>query len=208
MANGGHLFRPEDKDELDFSEPPMLFYARVDHVNDMEYNYSLPPYSSALIHVHPLMSTSFRMSSALRASALSLGSLIGYISSTRCYIKPETVVCLPDIYRNICARGADKDSGVWMARVSQKQMELVRSDDRCSKSYRAGSSKRQRIVNSPHFSIGWFSCLIQLRTLAFPEAFLRLHSTSFYAKSRLLVYLKIEDKCTPAIDLPAVNYTN
>jgi len=28
MANGGHLFRPEDKDELDFSEPAMLFYAK------------------------------------------------------------------------------------------------------------------------------------------------------------------------------------
>jgi len=28
MANGGHLFRPEDKDELDFSEPAMLFYAQ------------------------------------------------------------------------------------------------------------------------------------------------------------------------------------
>jgi len=27
-ANGGHLFRPEDKDELDFSEPAMLFYAQ------------------------------------------------------------------------------------------------------------------------------------------------------------------------------------
>jgi len=28
MANGGHFFRPEDKDELDFSEPAMLFYAQ------------------------------------------------------------------------------------------------------------------------------------------------------------------------------------
>jgi len=28
MANGGHLFLPEDKDELDFSEPAMLFYAQ------------------------------------------------------------------------------------------------------------------------------------------------------------------------------------
>jgi len=28
MANGGHLFRPEDKDELDLSEPAMLFYAQ------------------------------------------------------------------------------------------------------------------------------------------------------------------------------------
>jgi len=28
MANGGHLFRPEDKDELDFLEPAMLFYAQ------------------------------------------------------------------------------------------------------------------------------------------------------------------------------------
>jgi len=28
MANDGHLFRPEDKDELDFSEPGMLFYAQ------------------------------------------------------------------------------------------------------------------------------------------------------------------------------------
>jgi len=28
MANGGRLFRPEDKDELDFSEPAMLFYAQ------------------------------------------------------------------------------------------------------------------------------------------------------------------------------------
>jgi len=27
MANGGHLFRLEDKDELDFSERAMLFYA-------------------------------------------------------------------------------------------------------------------------------------------------------------------------------------
>jgi len=26
MANGGHLFCPEDKDELDFSEPAMVFY--------------------------------------------------------------------------------------------------------------------------------------------------------------------------------------
>jgi len=52
MANGGHLFHPEDKDELDFSEPVVLFYApRVNHLNDMEYNHSLPPYSSALIHV-------------------------------------------------------------------------------------------------------------------------------------------------------------
>jgi len=28
MANGGHLFRPENKDELDFSESAMLFYAQ------------------------------------------------------------------------------------------------------------------------------------------------------------------------------------
>jgi len=28
MANGGHLFLPEDKDELDFSEPVMLFYVQ------------------------------------------------------------------------------------------------------------------------------------------------------------------------------------
>jgi len=28
MANGGHLFRPEDKDESDFSEPAMLCYAQ------------------------------------------------------------------------------------------------------------------------------------------------------------------------------------
>jgi len=28
MANGGRLFRPEDKDELNFSEPAMLFYAQ------------------------------------------------------------------------------------------------------------------------------------------------------------------------------------
>jgi len=28
MAHGGHLFRPEDKDELDFSEHAMLFYAQ------------------------------------------------------------------------------------------------------------------------------------------------------------------------------------
>jgi len=27
-ANVGHLFRPEDKDELDFSESAMLFYAK------------------------------------------------------------------------------------------------------------------------------------------------------------------------------------
>jgi len=34
MANGCHLFRPEDKDKLDFSEP--------------EYNHSLPPYCSLI----------------------------------------------------------------------------------------------------------------------------------------------------------------
>jgi len=28
MANGGHLFRPEYKDKLDFSEPAMLFNAK------------------------------------------------------------------------------------------------------------------------------------------------------------------------------------
>jgi len=28
MANGGHLFRPEEKDELDYSELAMLFYAQ------------------------------------------------------------------------------------------------------------------------------------------------------------------------------------
>jgi len=28
MANDGHLFRPEDKDELDFSELAMLFHAQ------------------------------------------------------------------------------------------------------------------------------------------------------------------------------------
>jgi len=28
MANGSHLFRPEDKDELDFSEPAIHFYAQ------------------------------------------------------------------------------------------------------------------------------------------------------------------------------------
>jgi len=28
MANVGHLFCPEDKDELDFSEPAVLFYAK------------------------------------------------------------------------------------------------------------------------------------------------------------------------------------
>jgi len=36
MANGSHHFRPEDKDELDFSGPAMLFYARVNHLNDTE----------------------------------------------------------------------------------------------------------------------------------------------------------------------------
>jgi len=49
MANGDHLFRPEDTDELDFSEPAVLFHAN--HLNDTEYNHSLPPYFSALIHV-------------------------------------------------------------------------------------------------------------------------------------------------------------
>jgi len=28
MANGGHLFHPEDKDKLDFSELAKLFYAQ------------------------------------------------------------------------------------------------------------------------------------------------------------------------------------
>jgi len=28
MANGDHFFNPEDKDELDFSEPAVLFYAQ------------------------------------------------------------------------------------------------------------------------------------------------------------------------------------
>jgi len=28
IANGSHLFLPEDKDKLDFSEPAMLFYAQ------------------------------------------------------------------------------------------------------------------------------------------------------------------------------------
>jgi len=28
MANDSHLFHPEDKDELDFSEPAMLFFAQ------------------------------------------------------------------------------------------------------------------------------------------------------------------------------------
>jgi len=28
MANGSDLFRPEEKDELDFSEPAMLFHAQ------------------------------------------------------------------------------------------------------------------------------------------------------------------------------------
>jgi len=51
MANGGHLFGPEDKDELDFTEPAVLLCPRVNHLNDTEYNHSLPPYSSALIHL-------------------------------------------------------------------------------------------------------------------------------------------------------------
>jgi len=28
MANAGHFFHPEDKGELDFMEPAMLFYAQ------------------------------------------------------------------------------------------------------------------------------------------------------------------------------------
>jgi len=41
MENDGHLFHPEDKDELDFSKPAMLFYAQEYHLNDTEYNHSL-----------------------------------------------------------------------------------------------------------------------------------------------------------------------
>jgi len=53
-----------------------LLCARVNHLNDTEYNHSLPLYSCVLIHC-PLISTSLRMSSALWASARSLGSLMG-----------------------------------------------------------------------------------------------------------------------------------
>jgi len=50
--HGGHLFRQEDKDELGlFGICSAVLPPRVNHLNDTEYNHSLPSYSSALIHV-------------------------------------------------------------------------------------------------------------------------------------------------------------
>jgi len=52
MANGGHLFRPEEKRRIGlFGTCNALLCTRVNHLNDTEYNHSLPLYSSALIHV-------------------------------------------------------------------------------------------------------------------------------------------------------------
>jgi len=52
MAIGGHLFCLEGKDELGlFGTCNALLCPKVNHLNDTEYNHSLPPYSSALIHV-------------------------------------------------------------------------------------------------------------------------------------------------------------
>jgi len=51
MANSGHLFRPEDRRIGLFGTCNAFLCPRVNHLNDTEYNHSLPPYSSALIHV-------------------------------------------------------------------------------------------------------------------------------------------------------------
>jgi len=51
MANGGHLFCPEDRQFGLFGTCDALLCSRVNHLNDTEYNHSLPLYSSALIHV-------------------------------------------------------------------------------------------------------------------------------------------------------------
>jgi len=79
MANGGHLFCPEDKDELDFSKPAMLFYAQQSTTlmtrNTTIAFHRIPAHWFMCLFI----STSLRMSSALRASARSLGSLMGYI---------------------------------------------------------------------------------------------------------------------------------
>jgi len=75
----GHLFRPEDKNELDFSEPSMLFYAQ-ESATWMTRNTTIALHRiPARWFMCPLISTSLRMSSALRARARSLGSLMGYL---------------------------------------------------------------------------------------------------------------------------------
>jgi len=80
MANGGHLFRPEDKDELNFSEPAMLFYAQ-ESTTWMTRNTTIAFHCiPARWFMCPLISTSLRMSSAFLASARSLGSLMGHIA--------------------------------------------------------------------------------------------------------------------------------
>jgi len=51
-ANGGHLFCPEDIRQIGpFGTCNALLCPKVNHLNDMEYNHTLPPYSSALINV-------------------------------------------------------------------------------------------------------------------------------------------------------------
>jgi len=76
MANGGHLFRPEDKDELDFLERAMLFYAQ-ESTTWMTRNTTIAFHRiPARWFMCPLISTSLRMSSALQAHARSLGFLI------------------------------------------------------------------------------------------------------------------------------------
>jgi len=80
MSNGGHLIRPEDKHGLDFSEPAVLFYAQ-ESTTWMTWNTTITFHRiPARWFMCPLISTSLWMSSALRASARSLGSLIGYWS--------------------------------------------------------------------------------------------------------------------------------
>jgi len=67
MANGGHLFRPEDKDELDFSEPALPFYAQ-ESTTRMTRNTTIAfHHIPARWFMCPLISTLFTMSSALRA---------------------------------------------------------------------------------------------------------------------------------------------
>jgi len=69
MANCGHRFRPEDRNELDFSEHAMLFYAQ-ESTTWMTRNITITFHRiPARWFMCPLISTSLRMSSALWASA-------------------------------------------------------------------------------------------------------------------------------------------
>jgi len=92
-ANGGHLFRPVDKDKLDFSEPAMPFYAQ-ESTTWMTQNTTIAFHCIPAIHVSSHLYVAY---SELRSPgfAQSLGFLMRYRSSRLSFCNTETdTLCL------------------------------------------------------------------------------------------------------------------